>query len=154
MVQHVSTDGHRILPNGIPATAVPLSAVRLSRVTRAPEPRHEDSPAGGGGAGRTPRPFGSSPIPHGPSPSTSPAGGGWLPPPPHRRRPEIPYSRNASSLASSTSRSPPPRSVAEALSHFQLPGIGRAYVNCVVFLQAPVIYSPAYDISFLGLEKL
>ena len=43
-------------------------------------------------------------------------------------------------------------------SHPHLPGIARRAafpcLNRIVSLQAPVVYSPAYDISFLGLEKL
>jgi hypothetical protein len=26
--------------------------------------------------------------------------------------------------------------------------------NCICFLQAPLVYSPAYDVTFMGMEKL
>lgn len=124
-----------------------------ARHARAPQPiSHRRIP-------RPPRPFGFSPIParrHGTSPSLS----RWR------------------AMASSSS-SPAPALAGEALRqkrilssklYLEVPSskVGRGHrpissfqdtrelslSQSNVFLQAPVVYSPAYDISFLGLEKL
>ncbi|PVH47639.1 hypothetical protein PAHAL_4G105200 [Panicum hallii] len=111
------------------ATAVPLF---LFRVTRAPELR-QDSPAGG--AGRTPRPFGSSSTPHLATRALS-------------------YSASPSCwrrMASSSS-SPAPAPAGESLRQKRILS-SKLYLD-VPSSKAPVVYSPAYDISFLGFEKL
>lgn len=140
MARHVSTEPSRSRHRN--RCSSPRHARAPQPMCRGRIPRHRDHSA-------SPRP--------GTVPSFPLSGGRW-PPPPHRRPPWPGrlYARNASSPASSTSRSPPPRSVAVIVP--SLASKIRARCPCFSIsmfpLQAPVVYSPAYDISFLGLEKL